>query len=117
VCPEEHHTVSFFFESRKFYGDVRIHDISVEAMKLEMNALPAGLKDKTDVSVDMVLEHDRKPLIINTPAKVIRIEEMPRSFFVVVSLELTSAHKKQLIDYVAKRQMNLIREFKGLQFG
>lgn len=117
VVPEEQHTVSFFFEERKFYGDVRIHDISVEAMKLEMLSLPAGLKEKTTVSIDMVLEYDKKPLIINTPAEVLRIEEMSRSFFVVVSLTLTSTHKKQLIDYVAKRQMNLIREFKGLQFG
>ncbi len=117
VAPEEHHSISFFFEKRKFYGDIRIHDISIEAMKLEMSALPAGLKEKTAVSIDMVLEHDRKPLIINTPASVFRIEEMSRSFFVVVSLELTSNQKKQLIDYVAKRQMNLIREFKGLQFG
>lgn len=117
VSPEEHHTVSLFFEERKFYGDVRIHDVSVEAIKLEINALPAGLKEKTAVSVDMVLEHDRKPLIINTPAEVLRIEEMPRSFFVVVSLELKPEHKKQLINYVAKRQMNLIREFKGLQVG
>ncbi len=117
VCPEEHHTVSLFLEERKFYGDVRIYDVSVEAMKLEMKALPAGLKESTPVSVDMVLEYDRKPLIINTPAEVIRIEEMSTSYFVVVSLTLTSAHKKRLIDYVAKRQMNLIREFKGLQFG
>lgn len=117
VSPEEHHTVTLFFEERKFYGDVRIHDLSVEALKLEMNALPAGLKEKTAVYVDMVLEYDKKPLILNTPAEVLRIEELSRSFFVVVSLVLSAAHKKQLIDYVAKRQMNLIREFKGLQFG
>lgn len=117
VSPEAHHTVSLFFEERKFHGDLRIHDISIEAMKLEMTALPAGIKEKTAVSVDMVLEYDRKPMIINTPAEVLRIDELPRSFFVVVRLVLTPAHKKQLIDYVAKRQMNLIREFKGLQFG
>ncbi len=117
VVPEEHHTVTMFFEERKFYGDVKIHDISVEAVKLELNALPAGLKEKTAVSIDMVLEHDKKPLIINTPAKVIRIEERTRMFFLVLELELSPAHKKNLIDYVARRQMILIREFKGLQFG
>ena len=117
VAPEEHHTVSMFFEERKFYGDVKIHDVSVEAVKLELNALPAGLKKDMKVSVDMVLEHDRKPMIINTPAIVLRIEEQTRMFFLVLKLELSPTHKKQLIDYVARRQMILIREFKGLQFG
>ena len=117
VMPEDHHTVSMFFEERKFYGDVKIHDISVEAVKLELNALPAGFKDGERVSVDMVLEYDKRPLIINTPAKVQRIEEHPRMFFIVLYLELSQTHKKHLIDYVARRQMILIREFKGLQFG
>ena len=117
VVPEEHHSVSLFFENRKFYGDVTISDISIEAVKLEVNALPAGLKVKTKVNVDIVLEYDRKPLIINTPAHVLRIDEMARSFAIVLILELIPQHKKQIIDYVAKRQMNLIREFKGLQFG
>lgn len=117
VCPEEHHTVSFFFEEHKFHGDVRIHDLSVEAVKLELNALPAGLKEGIKVSVDMVLEHDRRATIINTPAEVLRIEERARDFFVVLVLELSVSNKKTLIDYVAKRQMILIREFKGLQFG
>jgi len=117
VQPEDHHTVSLFFENRKFYGEVMIHDLSVEAVKLEVNALPAGLKEATEVSVDMVLEHDRKPIIINTPAQVLRINEMPRSFYIILTLKHTDQQKKVLIDYVAKRQMSLIREFKGMQFG
>lgn len=117
VVPEEHHSVSLFFENRKFYGEVKVSDISIEAVKLELNALPAGLKVKTKVNVDIVLEYDRKPLIINTPAEVLRIDEMSRNFNIVLLFELIPQHKKQIIDYVAKRQMNLIREFKGLQFG
>ncbi len=117
VEPEAHHSVSLFFENRKFYGDVRIKDLSVEAVKLDVNALPAGLKVNTSVTVDMVLEHDRKPIIINTPATVSRIDEMPRSYFIVLLLELSTQHRQQLVDYVANRQMGLIREFKGMQFG
>ncbi len=117
VEPEEQHSVSLFYENRKFYGDVRIRDLSVEAVKLDINALPAGLKMETNVTVDMVLEYDRKPIIINTPARVARIDEMPKSYFIVLTLDLSMQHKRQLIDYVAKRQMNLIREFKGMQFG
>lgn len=117
VFPEEHHTVTLFFEDRKFYGDIFIHDISIEAVKLEASALPAGLKVDSDVAIDMVLEYDKKPVILHIPAKIYRIDEMVRSFFIVLTLKLESQQKRQLIDYIAKRQMNLIYEFKGMQFG
>jgi CheY-like chemotaxis protein len=117
VCPEEQHTVSLFYEERKFYGEVRVHDISVDAVKLELNALPAGLKEGTKVEINMVLASDRKPMIIHVPAEVLRVEELARSFFVVVILESEPEQKRQLIEYVSRRQMNLIREFKGIQFG
>ncbi len=117
VCPEEQHTVSLFYEERKFYGEVRVHDISVDAVKLELNALPAGLKEGTKVTINMVLANDRKPMIIHVPAEVQRIEELARSFYVVVILASEPEHRRQLIEYVSRRQMNLIREFKGMQFG
>lgn len=117
VFPEEHHTVSLFFEERKFHGDVTIYDLSIEATKLELNALPAGLKTGMKVVVDMVLEHDRKPIIIHVEAEVFRIDELPRTFYVVLKLNPPAAQKKLLIEYVARRQMNLIREFKGMQIG
>ncbi|MBE0498005.1 MAG: response regulator [Campylobacterales bacterium] len=117
VCPEEQHTVSLFYEERKFYGEVRVHDISVDAVKLELNALPAGLKTETKVVINMVLANDKKPMIIHVPAEVLRVDELARSFFVVVLLESGPEQKRQLIEYVSRRQMNLIREFKGMQFG
>jgi hypothetical protein len=56
-------------------------------------------------------------MIIHVPAEVLRVEELARSFFVVVILESEPEQKRQLIEYVSRRQMNLIREFKGIQFG
>ncbi len=117
VFPEEHHTVSLFHDNRKVYADTHIYDISVDAIKLEIDAIPAGLKKGTSVSLDMVLDHDNKNIIIHTPAEVLRVEEKSKTFFIVLKQELTSEYKKVLIDYVARRQMVLIREFKGLQFG
>lgn len=117
VCPEEQHTVSLFYEERKFYGEVRMHDISIDAVKLELNALPAGLKTGTEVVIDMVLANDRKPMIIHVPAEVLRVEELARSFYVVVVLRSEPEQKRLLIEYVSRRQMSLIREFKGMQFG
>ena len=116
VCPEEHHTVSLFYEERKFYGEVRIYDVSVTAVKLELNAFPAGLKIGENVVVNMVLEQDKKPTIVQSPAKLIRIDEIGRSFFLILIFDIDVKNKKTLINYVAKRQMNLIHEFKGLQF-
>ena len=45
-----------------------------------------------------------------------RIDELKRSFFLVLKLDINVENQKKLIDYVAKRQMNLLREFKGLHY-
>jgi YesN/AraC family two-component response regulator len=116
VVPEEKHTVSLFVDDRMFHNNIRIADISVEAVKIKLDSLPAGLEIGKKVSVDMVLEHYKKPIIINTPASVFRIDDMPKSYFITLIFEINLAQKKLLIDYVARRQMNLISEFKGMQF-
>ena len=116
VFPEEEHTVSLFYEDRKYFGDVRIYDISVKAVKIELDALPAGLRLDSNVEINMVLERDKKPCIIHSNATVTRVNELHRTFHLVLKLDIDSTNQKDLIDYVAKRQMNLIREFKGLYY-
>ena len=114
VAPEDKHMVSLFIEERKFYIDISIDDISIEAVKISMKSLPAGLQLSTKVSIDLVLEHYNKPIIVHTPAQVYRIDEGHNTYLLTLKLDLSSAHSKLLVDYIAKRQMNLIEEFKGL---
>ena len=115
VFPEEKHTASLFIGANKFHGDVRIEDISLDAVKLELNALPAGLQAGDEVNLDLVLELDKRPLIINTKATMLRKSETRHSFNVVFMFK--ESQKGDLVKYITKRQMAIIREFKGLQNG
>ncbi len=115
VVPDEKQTVSLFLRENKFQGDVSIEDISLNAVKLKLNALPAGLEKGDQVNLDMVLEMDKKPLIINAKAKLLRKSESKHSFTVVFIFNESKISK--LIKYITKRQMAIIREFKGLQNG
>jgi len=115
VEPEEKHSISLFLGENKFHGDVSVEDISLDAVKLKLNALPAGLEKGSEVILDIVLELDKRPLIINTKAVLIRKNESKRSFYLVFIFAKTK--KSELIKYITKRQMAIIREFKGLQNG
>ena len=115
VVPGEKQTVSLFLGENKFHGDVEIEDISLEAVKLKLNALPAGLEKGSEVTLDIVLELDKKPLIINTKATMYRKSESRYSFYVVFMFK--GLEKNQLVKYITKRQMELIREIKGMQNG
>lgn len=117
VVPDEGHTVSLFYMERKFFGETRIVDLSISSIKLELDALPAGLQADEEVVVDMVLSTGKQPLIVNTKAKVFRVEQSRYHYHVICFLELGSETVKQLTGYIAKRQMDLIREFKGMQIG
>ena len=115
VVPDEHQTVSLFLGESQFPGDINIEDISLNAVKLKLNALPAGLEKGSRVNLDIVLEMDKRPLIINTKATLLRKSESKYSFIVVFVFEDSKMSK--LVKYITKRQMAIIREFKGLQNG
>ena len=115
IVPEEKHTASLFLGANKFHGDVRIEDISLDAVKLELNALPAGLQTGDEVHLDLVLELNKKPIIINTAATMFRKSESRHSFSVVFMFK--ESKQADLVKYITTRQMAIIREFKGLQNG
>ncbi len=116
VVPDGKMSVSLFLGENKFHGEIEIEDISLDAVKLKMQALPAGLSGESDdVSLDIVLELDNKPLIINTTVKMYRKKESHHSFYIVFLFDDFS--KNGLVKYITKRQMALIREIKGMQNG
>lgn len=112
---EGNHSVSLFLNERKFHADVEIEDISLDAVRLSMSALPAGLQKDDSVRLDIVLEVDKRPLILNTKANVYTKVEHRHSFSVVFLFD--DVKKSELVKYITKRQMAIIREFKGLQNG
>ncbi len=115
VVPDIKQTVSLFMGENKFHGDVEIKDISLDGVNLKLNALPAGLNKDSPVILDIVLELENKPLIINTKAHMLRKTESKHSFNVIFLFY--KIEKSSLAKYITKRQMTLIREIKGMQNG
>ncbi|MBN2871224.1 MAG: response regulator [Campylobacterales bacterium] len=111
--PEQKHTVTLFFKGRKVPGDVRIVDISICSAKIEMDAIPAGMSLDDVVEINMVLS-SRQPMIIHTKGTLYRIDELKRSYHLVLLFELQGTDLKHMTEYMLERQMALIREFKSL---
>jgi DNA-binding NarL/FixJ family response regulator len=113
VLPDEEAKVTLLYQGRKFETDMEIADISIKAIRLVMASLPAGFQVGSKVILDLVLgSPPLKPVIINTEADVFRIGEQSHQYEAVFTYDLHSRHHKDLIGYIAKRQMQLIREFK-----
>ena len=113
VVPEENHTVSLFLEETKYHGKIFIEDISLEAVKLNLEAMPAGLKQDLQVNISMFLSTDAKSVIINLEAVIFRIIENKNSFSIICTFNFKIGEKKYLTEYMTSRQMAIIREFKG----
>ena len=115
VSVEEKHNVSLFLNEKKFHAEIEIEDISLNAIRLSLGALPAGLEKGDLVRLDIVLALDKRPIILNTDAKVYTKVEHRHAFSVVFLFD--GIQKSELVKYITKRQMAIIREFKGLQNG
>jgi ribosomal protein L5 len=71
---------------------------------------------ESEVTLDMVFTMDKKPLIINTKATLFRKQELRSHFEIVCMLDLEPKQRSVMVKYITKRQMAIIREFKGLQY-
>lgn len=114
LVPAQPYSISIFVRENKFQAEIEIVDVSVDAIKVKLSALPAGLQKDDEVRLDMVFTLEKRPLIINTNAKLFRKEEREHSFELVFTFNFVEAKKKDMITYITKRQMEIIREFKGL---
>lgn len=115
VIPDKNLTITLLYEGHKFETELSVVDISINAVRLKFPTLPAGFSSKQKVVLDIVLTTALRPFIINTEAEVFRVHEEPHHFEVIFTYDLHGEGEKNLIDYIAKRQMVLIREFKGMQ--
>jgi len=117
VTVDESAKATLLYQGHKFDADITIIDISIKAARLTLSSLPAGFQVGSKVILDLVLGTPQQPLIVNTEAEVFRLSEQTRSYEAVFTYELHGPIYKYLVDYIAKRQMYLIREFKGMQYG
>lgn len=110
----ERHSATLFQNEIKYFGKTRIIDISVCSLKLELDALPPGLNIGEKAKIVIVFETDKQPLNLIVMGTVYRIDTLPRSFHIVFLFELSLTLHDKLLDYIAKRQLELIREFKAI---
>ena len=117
LVPEETHKVTMKIGEVPYSGDIRIEDISINAVRLSLNVLPAGFEIDTKVTLNMVFTVNRQPFIINTQATLFRKKENDDMFEAIFILNLDTKIRLKVVNYITKRQMAIIREFKGLQNG
>ncbi|WP_455755489.1 hypothetical protein [Sulfurimonas sp.] len=115
IVPEENTKVSLFVGNNRYQGETSIEDISIDSIKLKLYSLPAGLKEGENVILDMELDVTKTPIVLNTKAFIIKIRENENSFSVVFMFNFVPGQKRILVKYITKRQMNIIKEFKGLK--
>lgn len=111
---EGRHSATLFYDEIKFSGRTRVVDISICSVKIEIDALPAGLCIGTMSKISMIFETDHAPLLLMIQGKVHRIDTFAKSFNVVYLFTLSPVDKEKVRNYIANRQMELIREFKAL---
>jgi len=115
LLPHEKHKVNLFYENHRFDTNIKLLDISVESTRIHLDYLPAGIQVDDEITLDMVFYDTIKPVIINTKAKVLKLLPADKAFHLIAHFMLTPSGHKAMIDYMCSRQMQLIREFKGLQ--
>lgn len=111
---EARHTATLFYRDIKYFGKTSIMDISIRSVKIEMDALPAGLAVGEIVKIAIVLETDKQPLNLFISSSIFRIDSFSRNYHLVLLFELSSSNLDKLKEYLAKRQLELIREFKAI---
>ncbi len=112
VIPSGKQSVTLLLENGEYKGDVSIEDISIDAVKLCLSSLPAGIHKGKEVALKIELEFNERPLLIHAAATFYRMQESESSFSLVFMFK--DLKKSTLTDYIAKRQMELIREIKGV---
>ena len=113
--PDPKHKVTLFYDKHSFKTNLHLINISIESVRLFMEYLPAGFKENDEIILDIVFNDSPKPLIINTKASIYKIISYDKAFHVIAKLAFTQSSRETLVEYMASRQMQLIREFKGLQ--
>lgn len=115
VTTDESATVTLFHEGQKYDTECSMLDIAINSARIHFDELPAGFEINSTVTLDIVLLTLRRPFIINMSAQIYRITKDKHSFTVVCIFKLKGEAEKNLMDYIANRQMSLIKEFKDVK--
>lgn len=105
---------ALYYKEIQFNADARVVDISQVSIKVEINALPAGISIDETLNLRVTLKISAKLSSIHIESRLYRIDENQRSYYLVLLFTLSPKDENILKEYIALRQMALIREFKHL---
>ncbi|NOX15413.1 MAG: response regulator [Epsilonproteobacteria bacterium] len=115
VEPEETSTIEIMQNAQKINVSFKIAEISIKGCNISALALPARFQEGASLMLKIVIGSIEKPLQLNLKGKIFKTKKREDDYEIVILFDENVNIKKLLTDYVAKRQMALIREFKGLQ--
>jgi YesN/AraC family two-component response regulator len=112
VMPEDDHKIMLFYNAHKYSALIR--DISIDAIRVRLTSIPAGLRVGEEVILNILLKLNGQDFIFKSNCKVFRVDTFDKSFDIVCKFNIPKNIEKSLVEYISKRQLALIREFKGL---
>jgi YesN/AraC family two-component response regulator len=110
VQPKGQYILLIFVNDEVLDEKYVIEDISIRSIRISTKALRAGLRDSKDIRIKVNL--DKGTFIIDTPVILFRIDEKETHYDLVFLFE--NVQKAEFMKYMTKRQMEIIREFKGI---
>jgi len=115
ISPEPDHTVSLILHKHRIKGEMIIKDISVDAIKLKLSLVPNMIKQGDTAILDMILHVNKRPLIINTKVTIFKLTKIRYGLELVLTYDLSEEKRKKLVEYITKRLVYIIKEFKKIQ--
>jgi len=111
LLPDPKYNVSLFIDNQRYRSNIKITDISIDSINLKFDVPPTNLKTNDKVTIDMILNYQNHPLIINTEATMLKKHYSN----IVFVFNLDMEKKNTLLKYMVTRQKEIIREFKNLK--
>jgi hypothetical protein len=110
VEPTEQLHMRLCFHDHCFDAE-RIEDLSINSVRCTLFALPAGLEQDSVLTATIYVEEG---FTLELEATVFKIWMRSMHYELVINYKLEGEDEQNLIHYISKRQMELIREFKHL---
>jgi len=115
LVPDSKYSISLIINKRKYISNIEISDISFDSIKLTFDYVPINLYLNDKVLIDMVLIYNKKPLIINTKATVVKEASAKHNSSMSFAFDLDEKKKDIMLKYISARQIEIIKEFKALK--
>lgn len=90
-----------------------LYDISANSFAIDVSD-PGGLKSAIPVHVQFSLETADSIYEIQSNGHLSKIEKLPECYRIVITLYLDTDHEEQIQEYIAWRQLQIIKELKSI---